>query len=42
MSLERPLTLKYVDNETFNELQKKSLVGPSGTEMTRELFLEGL
>ena len=42
MSLERPLTLKYVDNETFNKLQKKSLVGPSGTEMTRELFLEGL
>ena len=42
MSLERPLTLKYVDTETFNALQSKSLVGPSGTEMTRELFLEGL
>lgn len=42
MSLERPLTLKYVDTETFSALQKKSLVGPSGTEMTRELFLQGL
>lgn len=42
MSLERPLTLKYVDKATFDSLQKKSLVGPDGTEITREMFLEGL
>lgn len=42
MSLERPLTLKYVDKKTFNELQGNSRVGPSATEMTREMFLEGL
>ena len=42
MSLERPVTLKYVDRKTFESLQKKSLVGPDGTEITREMFLEGL
>lgn len=42
MSLERPLTLKYVDKATFESLQKKSMVGPDGTEITREMFLEGL
>jgi hypothetical protein len=42
MSLERPLSLKYVDNTVFDELNKKSLVSPSGTEMTRDMFLEGL
>lgn len=42
MSLERPLTLKYVDQKTFSELQNKSMVGPNGTEITREMFLEGL
>jgi hypothetical protein len=42
MSLERPLSLKYVDNNVFDELNKKSLVSPSGTEMTRDMFLEGL
>ena len=42
MSLERPLTLKYLDNETFEELQKKSLVSPSATEYNREEFLKGL
>lgn len=42
MSLERPLTLKYVDQKTFDKLQKKSLVNPSGTEMTRDMFLKGL
>lgn len=42
MSLERPLTLKYVDQKTFDSLQKKSLVSPSGTEMTRDMFLKGL
>lgn len=42
MSLERPLTLKYIDKKTFNLLQNKSLVLPSGQEITREMFLEGL
>ena len=42
MSLERPLTLKYVENKTFESLQNKSMVGPDGTEITREMFLEGL
>lgn len=42
MSLERPLTLKYVDQKTFESLQNKSQVGPNGKEMTRDMFLEGL
>lgn len=42
MSLEKPLTLKYVDNKVFDELQDKATVRPSSTEMTREMFLEGL
>lgn len=42
MSLERPLTLKYVDQKVFDELQNKSKVSPSGTEQTREMFLKGL
>ena len=42
MSLERPLTLKYIDKNVFNQLQQKSLVSPSGSEITREMFLEGL
>lgn len=42
MSLERPLTLKYVDQKTFDSLMNTSKVGPNGTEMTRDMFLEGL
>jgi len=42
MSLERPLSLKYVDNKVFDDLNNKSLVPKSGTEMTRDMFLEGL
>lgn len=42
MSLERPLSLKYVDNAVFEQLNGASLVQLSGTEMTREMFLEGL
>jgi hypothetical protein len=42
MSLERPLSLKYVDNKVFDELNSKSLVPESGTEITRDMFLEGL
>ena len=42
MSLERPLTIKYVDNATFEKLSKKSNVNNSVEEMTAEVFLEGL
>ncbi len=42
MSLEKPLTLKYIENETFNSLLQYSNVPLSGTETTRNMFLEGL
>ena len=42
MSLERPLTLKYVNQKVFEDLQNKSLISPSGRERTREMFLDGL
>lgn len=42
MTLERPLTLKYVDQKVFDDLTKESLITPSGSEMTQEMFLEGL
>lgn len=42
MSLERPLTLKYVNQKVFEDLQNKSLVSPSGREITRDMFLDGL
>lgn len=42
MSLERPLTLKYVDNKVFEELQNRSTVQPGPVERNREDFLSGL
>lgn len=42
MSLERPLAIKYVDNKTFDDLKKASLVPLSTTEMTRQMFLDEL
>ncbi|MBP3708801.1 MAG: hypothetical protein J6I73_00110 [Treponema sp.] len=42
MTLERPLALKYVDNNVFGEVNAASLVPLSGTEMTREMFLDEL
>ena len=42
MSLEKPLTLKYVDNKKFEELQNKSNVKPGHVEITRDDFLSGL
>ncbi|MBQ9495120.1 MAG: hypothetical protein IJR50_05715 [Treponema sp.] len=42
MTLERPLALKYVDNNVFNEVNAASLVPLSGTEITREIFLDEL
>lgn len=42
MTLERPLTLKYVDKNVFDELLEKSLVEKSAQEITREMFLDEL
>lgn len=42
MTLEKPLTLKYVDNNIFNSVKTSSNVPLSGTEMTREQFLDEL
>lgn len=42
MSLEKPLTLKYVDNKKFQELQNKATVQPGAVERNREDFLSGL
>ena len=42
MSLERPLTLKYTDNKTLEDLSQKSLVRKNGWEVTRQMFLDEL
>lgn len=42
MSLEKPLTLKYVETSTFTMLQEKSNIEKAGTEYSRELFLDEL
>lgn len=42
MSLERPLLLKYTDNDTTEKLMQQSLVEKNGWERTREMFLEQL
>ncbi len=42
LTLERPLTLKYVDKNVFDELLEKSLVEKSTQEITREMFLDEL
>lgn len=42
MSLEKPLTLKYVDNKLFDSVQNYSNVPKSATEVTREQFLDEL
>ncbi|MBO7122795.1 MAG: hypothetical protein J6V90_05895 [Treponema sp.] len=42
MSLERPLTLKYTDNKTMDDLSQKSLVQKNGWEVTRQMFLDEL
>jgi hypothetical protein len=42
MTLERPLTLKYVDVAVFRSLLDESAVGASADEFTRTQFLEGL
>ncbi|MGL4985636.1 MAG: hypothetical protein ACRC5H_00675 [Treponemataceae bacterium] len=40
--LERPLTLKYVDVPTFNQLQSESTVRKSANDLLRKDFLETL
>ena len=42
MSLEKPLTLKYIDNKKFDSLQNYNKVPLSGTETTRQMFLDAL
>ena len=40
--LEKPLTLKYIDNATFDKTLQQSQIGPAVEEITREMFLDEL
>ena len=42
MSLEKPLTLKYIDNKIYEQTQNYSNIQASPTEVTREMFLNEL
>lgn len=42
VSLERPLSIKYIDNATSDKLVEQSLVEKNGYEITREKFLNEL
>ena len=42
MSLEKPLTLKYIDNSTYDKTQNYSNVELSATEITQQMFLDEL
>lgn len=42
MSLEKPLTLKYIDAEVFNKQQENSVVQKNIDEQMRDNFLKGL
>jgi len=42
MTLEKPLSLKYIDNEIFDKTQNYSNIQNSPTEITREMFLDEL
>jgi hypothetical protein len=42
MSLEKPLTLKYIDNNLFEQTQNYSNIQASPTEITQEMFLNEL
>ena len=42
MSLEKPLTLKYIDNKIFDQTQNYSNIQASPTEITQEMFLNEL
>ena len=41
-SLEKPLTLKYIDNEVFDSTQNYSNIQSSPTEVTQKMFLDEL
>lgn len=40
MTLEKPLSIKYIDNNTFNDLEDKAQTQKNGTEKSRDLFLK--
>ena len=40
--LEKPLTIKYIDNMKFKQTLGDSKVGPAPEEITKDMFLEGL
>ena len=40
--LEKPLTLKYIDNKTFDKTINSSSVGPAIEDITRDMFLDEL
>lgn len=42
MSLEKPLTLKYIDNKIYEQTQNSSNIQASPTEITRDMFLDEL
>ena len=42
MSLEKPLTLKYIDNKLFEQTQNYSNIEASPAEITQEMFLNEL
>ncbi len=42
MTLEKPLSLKYIDNNIFDKTQNYSNISNSPTEITREMFLDEL
>lgn len=42
MTLEKPLSLKYIDNKIFDKTQNYSNIENSPTEITREMFLDEL
>lgn len=42
MSLEKPLTLKYIDNKIFEQTQNYSTIQQSPAEITQEMFLDEL
>ena len=42
LSLERPLVLKYIDTQVFDEIKKSSSVKKTTEELTRKGFLESL
>lgn len=40
MILEKPLSIKYIDKSTYNQLLTSSNVELSGTEITKQMFLD--